>query len=120
MEMTGATDPELPAVVASMRRAGWNVVVASAGCDWYIRTLPAAAGLEVEIHANSGRFHQRKGLVMEMPTSSPFLSATLGVDVDRLRFSRADLAVLLRSDALPLQEFATWSDIAAALQQGGT
>src|SRR5262249_50076752 len=29
-------DPELPAAVASLRRAGWEVVVTSAGCDWYI------------------------------------------------------------------------------------
>jgi 2-hydroxy-3-keto-5-methylthiopentenyl-1-phosphate phosphatase len=144
-------DPELPAAVASMRRAGWSVLVASAGCDWYIRMLLAAAGLEVEVHSNPGRFHQGKGLVIEMPTGSPFWSATLGVDKaaivrgnleegrtvgfvgdgfpdaeaagllpDRLRFSRADLAALLRSDALPFQEFATWSDIAAALGQGGT
>ena len=144
-------DLELPAAVASLRRAGWSVVVASAGCDWYIRKLLAAARVEVEVHANPGRFHERKGLVMEMPTGSPFWSATLGVDKAgivrgyleegrtvgfagdgfpdaeaarlvpaRLRFARADLAAVLLSDALPFQEFATWSDIAGALVQGGT
>jgi 2,3-diketo-5-methylthio-1-phosphopentane phosphatase len=144
-------DPELPAAVESLRRAGWSVVVASAGCDWYIRKLLAAAGVEVELHANPGKFHQGKGLVMEMPTSSPFWSASTGVDKagivrsylgegrtvgfagdgfpdaeaarlvpDRLRFARADLAAELRSEALPFQEFTTWSDIAAALGQGET
>jgi 2-hydroxy-3-keto-5-methylthiopentenyl-1-phosphate phosphatase len=38
----------------------------------------------------------------------------------RLRFARADLGAVLRSDALPFQEFATRSDIAGALVQGGT
>ena len=144
-------DPELPAAVASLRRAGWRVVVALAGCDWYIRKLLAAAGVEVEVHANPGRFHEGKGLVMEMPTGSPFWSATLGVDKAgivrgyleegrtvgfagdgfpdaeaarlvpaRLRFARADLAAVLRSNGSPFQEFATWSDIAGALVQRGT
>jgi 2,3-diketo-5-methylthio-1-phosphopentane phosphatase len=143
-------DPELPAAIASLRRAGWSVVVASAGCAWYIRKLLAAAGVEVEVHANPGQFQAGKGLVMEMPTGSPFWSASLGVDKAgvvrgyleegrtvgfagdgfpdaeaarlvpaRLRFARGDLAAVLRSDGLPFQEFATWSDIAGALLRGG-
>jgi 2-hydroxy-3-keto-5-methylthiopentenyl-1-phosphate phosphatase len=125
-------------------------VVTSAGCDWYIRKLLAAAGVEVDVHANPGRFEAGKGLLMEMPTGSPFWSATLGVDkagvVRRyveegrtvgfagdgfpdaeaarlvpadLRFARGDLATVLRSDGLPFQAFATWSDIADALVRGG-
>jgi 2,3-diketo-5-methylthio-1-phosphopentane phosphatase len=144
-------DPELPAAVASLCRAGWSVVVASAGCGWYIRKLLATAGVEVEVHANPGQFQAGRGLVMEMPTGSPFWSASLGVDKAgvvrgyledgrtvgfagdgfpdaeaarlvpaRLRFARGDLAAVLRSDGLPFQEFATWSDIAGALIQGGT
>jgi 2-hydroxy-3-keto-5-methylthiopentenyl-1-phosphate phosphatase len=73
-------DPELPAAVEGLRRAGWGVVVTSAGCDWYIRRLLSAAGVEVEVHSNPGRFEAGKGLLMEMPTGSPYLSATLGVD----------------------------------------
>jgi 2,3-diketo-5-methylthio-1-phosphopentane phosphatase len=73
-------DPELPAAVSALRRAGWAVVVTSAGCDWYIRRLLAAAGVEAEVHSNPGRFEAGKGLLMEMPTGSPFLSPTLGVD----------------------------------------
>jgi 2,3-diketo-5-methylthio-1-phosphopentane phosphatase len=73
-------DPNLRASVESLRRAGWDVVVTSAGCDWYIRKLLAAAGVEVEIHANPGRFETGKGLLMEMPSGSPFLSPTLGVN----------------------------------------
>ena len=73
-------DPELPAAVGALRRAGWAVVVTSAGCDWYIRRLLAAAGVEVEVHSNPGRFEAGKGLLMEMPVGSPYLSPTLGVD----------------------------------------
>ncbi len=73
-------DPKLAAAVAELREAGWSVVVTSAGCDWYIRRLLGAAGVDVEIHSNPGRFEVGKGLLMEMPTSSPFLSQTLGVN----------------------------------------
>ncbi len=73
-------DPELRGAVESLRIAGWSVVVTSAGCDWYIRRLLSAAGVEVELHSNPGRFEAGKGLLMEMPTASPYLSQTLGVD----------------------------------------
>ena len=77
-------DPELPATLAALREAGWEVIVTSAGCDWYIRRLLAAAGVEVEVHSNRGRFEAGKGLLMEMPTGSPYLSPTLGVDKARV------------------------------------
>lgn len=73
-------DPALPAAVAGLRAAGWGVVVTSAGCDWYIRRLLADAGVELEVHANPGRFEEGRGLLMEMPTGSPYLSHNLGVD----------------------------------------
>jgi 2,3-diketo-5-methylthio-1-phosphopentane phosphatase len=73
-------DPGLGAAVAALRRAGWKVVVTSAGCEWYIRRLLSAAGVDVEVYANPGRFEAAKGLVMEMPLGSPYLSPSLGVD----------------------------------------
>lgn len=73
-------DPGLSEAVRALAQGGWKVVVTSAGCDWYIRKLLAAAGVEVEVHSNPGRFEAGRGLLMEMPTGSPFLSATLGVD----------------------------------------
>jgi 2,3-diketo-5-methylthio-1-phosphopentane phosphatase len=76
--------PDLPAVVAALRGAGWEVVVTSAGCDWYIRRLLAAAGVDVEVHANPGRFEPGRGLLMAMPTDSPDLSPTLGIDKARV------------------------------------
>lgn len=73
-------DPELPAAVEALKRGGWRVVVTSAGCDWYIRKLLGAAGVDVEVHSNPGRFEAGSGLVMHLPTGSPYLSPTLGVD----------------------------------------
>jgi 2-hydroxy-3-keto-5-methylthiopentenyl-1-phosphate phosphatase len=73
-------DPNLAAAVEVLDRAGWSVVVASAGCEWYIRRHLACLNGLVEVHANPGRFEQGRGLVMEPPTGSPFHSRELGVD----------------------------------------
>jgi 2,3-diketo-5-methylthio-1-phosphopentane phosphatase len=101
-------DPELPEAVAALRAAGWGVVVTSAGCDWYIRRLLAAAGVEVEVHANPGRYERGRGLVMEMPVGSPFLSPTLGVDKARVLRSRLDAGetVAFAGDGFPDAECA--------------
>ncbi len=77
-------DPGLPQAVAELRQAGWRVIVTSAGCAWYIRRLLAQAGVELEVHANPGRFVPGRGLQMEMPVGSPFLSPALGVDKARI------------------------------------
>src|SRR5947209_105262 len=39
LDVVGAMElePDLPGEVEALRDAGWRVVVASAGCDWYIR-----------------------------------------------------------------------------------
>lgn len=96
-------DPELPAAVDALRQAGWAVVVTSAGCGWYIHRLLAAAGVEVEVHANPGRFEPGKGLVMEMPAGSPYLSANLGVDKTAVvrRFLADGRTVAFAGDGFP-------------------
>jgi 2-hydroxy-3-keto-5-methylthiopentenyl-1-phosphate phosphatase len=73
-------DPNLAASVAKLRRAGWHIVIASAGCRWYIDQLLAQAGVEIELHANPGRFEAGHGLLMELPRESPYLSPTHGID----------------------------------------
>jgi 2,3-diketo-5-methylthio-1-phosphopentane phosphatase len=72
--------PGLADDVDRLARAGWRVVVASAGCEWYIHRLLSAAGVAVEVHANRGRFEPGRGLRMELPTGSPFFSPTHGID----------------------------------------
>jgi 2,3-diketo-5-methylthio-1-phosphopentane phosphatase len=73
-------DPGLRAAVETLRQAGWSVIVTSAGCEWYIRRLLADAGANVAVHSNPGRFEAGRGLIMEMPVGSPYLSESLGVD----------------------------------------
>jgi 2,3-diketo-5-methylthio-1-phosphopentane phosphatase len=96
-------DPHLPAAVDSLRRAGWRVVVTSAGCAWYIQWLLKSVGLELEVYANPGHFEPGKGLVMEMPTGSPFWSPTLGVDKTGVvsSFLKDGLTVAFAGDGFP-------------------
>jgi HAD superfamily phosphoserine phosphatase-like hydrolase len=73
-------DPQLAARVDRLRRAGWEVVVASAGCAWYIERILARCGLVLTVHANPGTFAPGEGLLMRPPLGSPFYSPTLGID----------------------------------------
>ncbi len=72
--------PELAAWVERLGEAGWRVVVASAGCEWYIRRLMERNGVELEVHANPGRFVEGRGLLMELPVNSPYFSPSHGID----------------------------------------
>ncbi len=79
-------DPDLGLWLSRLQRAGWKVIVASAGCEWYIRRLleKLPFGLEgspaLEIHSNPGCFAPQTGLVMTLPVDSPFFSPTHGID----------------------------------------
>jgi 2-hydroxy-3-keto-5-methylthiopentenyl-1-phosphate phosphatase len=73
-------DPQLPQAVAELAKHGWDIAVASAGCDWYIKRLLAAQGVAIKVHANPGEFFPDQGLVMHLPPPSPFFSAELGVN----------------------------------------
>lgn len=72
-------DPQARESIATLTEHNWKVVIASAGCDWYISNLLAEAGIEVEVHANPGYFVPNQGLLMELPTSSPFCSHEHGI-----------------------------------------
>jgi 2,3-diketo-5-methylthio-1-phosphopentane phosphatase len=73
-------DPGLAAAVEKLRQAHWRVVIASAGCRWYIELLLSRAGVEIELHANPGRFVAGQGLLMDLPRDSPYFSPTHGID----------------------------------------
>ena len=57
---------------ASEGRAG-GVVVASAGCLWYINMLLDKAGVDLEVHANPGHIEDDR-LAMTWPVDSPYFS----------------------------------------------
>lgn len=124
-------DPGLARSVARLRAAGWEVVVASAGCDWYIRKVLAWAGVDVAVHANPG-VHVLPGGSLEMrePLDSPFHCLETGVDKAAIvRFHQgrgarvvfagdgfADLPAAL--ETLPALRFAR-ADLAHALDREG-
>jgi 2,3-diketo-5-methylthio-1-phosphopentane phosphatase len=72
--------PNLASYLQRLDAAGWDVVVASAGCEWYIRRILGAAGVELPIHANPGRFEPSSGLIMELPLDSKYLCHKNGID----------------------------------------
>ncbi len=72
--------PNLGAWLERLNHAGWQVVVASAGCGWYIRYLLEQQGVTLEVHANPGRFVAGQGLLLEPPIDSPYYSPTHGID----------------------------------------
>ena len=73
-------EPQLALLIPQLRQAGWKVVVASAGCRWYIERLLAAQGVVLEIHSNPGEFTPDQGLRMDLPVDSRFYSPTHGID----------------------------------------
>jgi len=94
-------DPELPRALDVLRRAGWAVVIASAGSEWYITRLLAGLGVRLTpsgnggpkrapsrpgdliLHANPGRLDPDSGLVLSMPPEDcPYRSESTGIDKD--------------------------------------
>jgi 2-hydroxy-3-keto-5-methylthiopentenyl-1-phosphate phosphatase len=73
-------DPGVFRSLARLRAAGWDVVVTSAGCDWYIKILLDEAGVDLPVLSNPARFEEGLGLLMEMPPRGPYYSHDLGVD----------------------------------------
>jgi len=73
-------DPGLAASVARLRAAGWEIVVASAGCDWYIRRLLDDAGVQLAVYANPGDYLPGGPLAMDAPAPSAFTCPETGVD----------------------------------------
>ncbi len=73
-------DPKLGEAVDRLHEANWRVVVVSAGCGWYIDKLLSRAGVDIDVHVSPGRFEPGRGLVMELPTESPYFSPTHGID----------------------------------------
>lgn len=66
--------------VGALKEKGWEVVVASAGCDWYIRHLLQVHGVSFPVHANPGIYDPRFGLQMSLPAASEFFSPETGID----------------------------------------
>lgn len=74
-------DPDIPKALAALREKGWDVVVASAGCRWYIDIILNELGItDLEVYANPGRYLEGGPLQMEAPKDSKFYCPENGVD----------------------------------------
>jgi 2-hydroxy-3-keto-5-methylthiopentenyl-1-phosphate phosphatase len=80
LALTMELDPALPAALEQLHQAGWSVVIASAGCELYIRYLLKGIRTPYVLHTNPGRRSAEGGLEMILPTSSPFFSPQTGID----------------------------------------
>jgi len=83
-------DPLAGEAIRRLTSRGWEVVIASAGCDWYIRRILARAGIAVTVHANPGVFDPARGLMMKLPLTSPYFDS--GTGIDKLGIVEAALA----------------------------
>ena len=63
-----------------LHQSGWSLVIASAGCAFYIKRIILRAGITAVIHANPGDFVPGRGLFMKPPGQSPFFAAETGID----------------------------------------
>jgi len=80
-ELVRALDPA-PGLAAAVRRlqaTGWELVIASSGCAWYIERFLAWQGLSATVHASPGSFTPATGLQMRLPAESPFCHPGTGV-----------------------------------------
>lgn len=73
-------DASLADSVGRLRAARWEIIVASAGCGWYIERLLEKAGVRLEVHANPGTFAPETGLVLSLPKASPYFKRETGID----------------------------------------
>ena len=142
---------EVPADLAEhverFRDLGWEIVIVSAGCSWYIEQLLGRAGVQMPIFANPGRIVDGR-LIMERPADSAHSCRETGIDkaavvrsfqqetqtvafagdgfpdleAARLvpahhRFVRDDLAAACREEGLAFRPFEQWTEVTAALSQ---
>jgi 2-hydroxy-3-keto-5-methylthiopentenyl-1-phosphate phosphatase len=75
-----AIEPRLAEALSLLDKKGWKVIIASSGCDWYIKHLLKDIPVSVDIYANPGKFIPDEGLVMRLPVTSPFFSADIGIN----------------------------------------
>lgn len=96
-------DPKLHDGISLLRDAGWEVIIVSNGCRWYIDQLLAQVGVETPVLSNPGHFDPDQGLIMELPESSPFFSPETGIDKRAVvdEYSRRGADVAFAGDGRP-------------------
>jgi 2,3-diketo-5-methylthio-1-phosphopentane phosphatase len=73
-------DPQFADCVRRLEASGWDLIIVSAGSTWYIEQILRTAGVFATIHANPGQIEEGRGLVLRLPSESPFFSPQIGID----------------------------------------
>jgi 2,3-diketo-5-methylthio-1-phosphopentane phosphatase len=66
--------------IHNLQHAGWEIVVVSNGCRWYIDRMLARLNLQLQVYSNPGRYTPTHGLQLSRPTDSPFYCEETGID----------------------------------------
>ena len=134
--------------VDRLQAVGWEVVIVSAGCSWYVEELLARLGVQLPVFANPGRVENGR-LIMGRPADPSFSCWETGIDKTavvrafqrkavkvafagdgypdfeaaclvpaKYRFARADLAATCRKNGVPFHPFEQWSEVAGTLFYG--
>jgi HAD superfamily phosphoserine phosphatase-like hydrolase len=98
-----AVDADLPAAITRLQQAGWSVMLASAGCDWYIQRLLAARNIDIVVHDNPGTFAEAHGLMMALPSGSPYYTESTGISKEAVvrEMLRTHACVAFAGDGRP-------------------
>ncbi len=72
--------PGTAEAVKNLQQAGWEIVIASAGCGWYIERLLKQQNIEITVHASSGTFSSTTGLLMTPNPSNPYFHPETSID----------------------------------------
>lgn len=133
-------DADLRDSVERLQRAGWDLIVVSAGSSWYIDRIFAALGIQAKVHSNVGRIVKGKGLQIDTTRDvdkpavvrdafarygrvafagdgPPDVAPSLLVE-PRLRFARGYLAEELVRRGEMFQPFTRWREVVEALIAG--
>lgn len=93
----------LAGLLADLQQSGWSLVIASAGCAYYIERLLQQGGVKALVHANPGDFMPGQGLFMKPPLASPFYTAATGIDKAAVvrHYLQQDIDVAFAGDGRP-------------------
>lgn len=73
-------DPGFVEAVSTLNAASWELIIVSAGSNWYIERILRKLGVNAVVHSNPGQIRKGHGLVIEQPVGTPFFSAEVGID----------------------------------------
>lgn len=95
--------PDFGDAARKLVQRGWHLVVASAGCDFYIRHILNQAGISATVIAHRGRFEEGRGLIMEPWHDPAYAHPRFGLDKSAVvrHFLETGLPVYFAGDGSP-------------------